>query len=424
MSRSSDSAGTPTTTPRTGRFVTGFTLSALLHLLFALLVYFDVAGIGGGFGIGVGPGIGIGSGGDIGLGKKKARQIYSLEDIPEPVKPRQVDDDELVKKLLEPEKPQAVTVPRTVVKPVAPSASPTAPVVHFARPVKPLGDVGAAASKFAAVGKGTGGLMDGGGGGGGFGISLGSLGEAFGKYVGTLRKGGLDVAIVVDATGSMQNIIDTLKRKLDDMVVNMQRLVPTARIGAVAYRDRDSGNVATAPRQSEDFVVKWSDLTFNSKKVQSFLNGIVAEGGGDWEEAVKDGVDAAIANLKWREDAKKVIIIVGSSPPHKNDVPALMSTIASWHAKGGVVSTIDVSQLLHEEHERRINKWLYGEEPKAISPLPEFYGELKASFDAIARGGGGDDIALTSDSALARHILVLAFGPEWQKDIGKVSHGL
>lgn len=416
----------PTTDPKAHRITIAVTLSALVHLLFALLVYFDVAGLGGGFGIGVGPGIGIGSGGDIGLGKKRARQIYSLEDIPEPVKPRQLDDDELVKKLLQPEKPQAVTVPRAVVKPMAPTThhSPTAPVVHFARPVKPLGDTGQLSSHFASKGQGTGGLVDGGGGGGGFGISLGSLGEAFGKYVGGLRKVGLDVAVVVDATGSMQNIVDQLKRTLDDMVENMQRLVPGARIGAVAFRDREDDKVATAPRQSEAFVVKWSDLTFNAKKVQSFLNGIVAEGGGDWEEAVKEGVDAAIGNLKWREDAKKVIIIIGSSPPHKKDRGALLATVQSWHAKGGIVSTIDVSALLHAEHERRMNKWLYGEEPKEISPLPEFYQEVRQSYSELARDGGGDNVALESDKGLARHILVLAFGPEWQKEIGKAAKGL
>ena len=54
--------------------------------------------------------------------------------------------------------------------------------------------------------------------------------------------------------------------------------------------------------------------------MQSFLDGIVAEGGGDWEEAVKDGLEAAMQKLKWRQDAKKVIILVGSSPPHEQDI--------------------------------------------------------------------------------------------------------
>ena len=105
---------------------------------------------------------------------------------------------------------------------------------------------------------------------------------------------------MVDATGSMQNVIDDMKHRLDDLVFTMQRLVPTARIGAVAYRDRDDGKIATAPRQSEDFLVKWTDLTFKGSKVKDFLDGIVAEGGGDWEEAVKDGFEAAMKQLKWR----------------------------------------------------------------------------------------------------------------------------
>ena len=192
--------------------------------------------------------------------------------------------------------------------------------MHFARPVQPVGagtDLGA---RFAAAGAGTGGFGLGGGGGGCFGWL--SLGSAFGKYVGGLRKGGLDVALVIDATGSMQNIIDDLKRRLDDVVGTMQRLVPDGRIGAVAFRDRDDDNVATAPRQSEDFLVKWSDLTFNGQKVQAFLGGIVAEGGGDWKEAVKEGLESAMKQLKWRPDAKKVIILVGSSPPHDEDLPA------------------------------------------------------------------------------------------------------
>jgi hypothetical protein len=53
----------------------------------ALLVWFDVAGLGGGFGLGVGPGFGIGAGGGAGLGEKKRRGIFSLQDLPAPVPP-------------------------------------------------------------------------------------------------------------------------------------------------------------------------------------------------------------------------------------------------------------------------------------------------------------------------------------------------
>jgi hypothetical protein len=404
---------------RPGRLSLALILSALLHLILGILIVFDVAGIGGGFGLGVGPGFGMGTGGGVGLGKERRRQIFSLEDLPKPVPPQDPKHDDEVKDLVVARTPEAVVIPQQT----KPRATSTSPVVQFARPARPLAGGTDLGARFASAGAGAGGL--GVGGGGGNGVGLGGLGisldSAFGKYVGGLRKVGLDVAIVVDATGSMQNVIDDLKRRLDDLVFTMQRLVPGARIGAVAYRDRDDDNVATAPRQSENFVVKWTDLTYTSSKVKNFLDGIVAEGGGDWEEAVKEGLDTAMHQLKWRDDAKKVIILVGSSPPHDKDVPAIRSMVSDWHARGGVVSTIDVSLRLHEEHERKLHRWLYGDELKEVSPLPDFYRQLQDSFNDISRLGGGSAIALGSDQAMARYLLVQAFGAQWEKDISRVA---
>src|SRR5439155_1613409 len=202
-------------------------------------------------------------------------------------------------------------------------------------------------------------------GGGGAGWSLGT---SFGRYVGGLRKVGLDVAIVIDSTGSMQNVIDDLKRRMDDLAATMQRLVPTARVGAVTYRDRDDDQGARGgPRQSEAFLVKWTALTFNVKKVQTFLDGIVAEGGGDWEEAVKDGLECAMRQLKWRADAKKVIILVGSSPPHPQeenldgerrsrcrppdpsggDLDLPPDRVLDRHARGGARAALDAARRGH-----------------------------------------------------------------------------
>src|SRR5262249_32764888 len=218
-----------TTRPHAGRTLAFVGISAIVHAVLLLMILFDVVGIGGGFGLGIGPG------GGAGLGEKKRRQIYSLEDLPQVVRPQDAKHDQEVKDLVVARTPDAVVIPQQV----KPKSVSTSPVVQFARPVTPLGagtDLGA---RFASTGAGTGGFGVGGGGGGGF--SLGSLGisldSAFGKYVGSLRKVGLDVAIVVDATGSMQNVIDEIKHRLDDLVFTMQRLVPTARIGAVAYRD-------------------------------------------------------------------------------------------------------------------------------------------------------------------------------------------
>jgi hypothetical protein len=397
--------------PRPRRLAASLCGSAVLHALLLLAIAFDVAGIGGGFGLGVGWGFGIGAGGGAGLGEKRERQIFSIEDLPEYVRP---DDEEQLARLLRPEQRQAIEIPRTT-RPVATKG----PIVNFKRPVRPESAGADLARRFAAAGSGTGGF--GGGGGGGFGFSLGS---AFGKYVTTLRRVGLDVALVIDATGSMQNVIDELKQRLGALVGTMQRLVPTARIGAVAFRDRTDDNVATAPLKGEDFLVRWTDLTFSSKKVQGFLAGIVAEGGGDWEEAVLAGLTTAMKQLKWRQDAKKVIILVGSSPPHVADVPAIRTLVATWHSQGGVINTIDVSERLHEEHERKLNRWLYGEEPKEISPLPEFYKQLQQSYGEIAYNGGGTSVRIDQDDLLMRQLLVLAFGKQWEKEVARVGRAM
>jgi len=329
------------------------------------------------------------------------------------VPPSDPNADQALKELLRPTSAQAIVVPQPAV------ARATSPVVHFARPARPVGAGVDLNSRFASAGAGVGGLGIGGGGGG----AGWSLGTSFGRYVGGLRKVGLDVAIVVDSTGSMQNVIDDLKRRMDDLAATMQRLVPTARVGAVTYRDRDDADPRGGPRQSEAFVVKWSDLTFNVKKVQTFLDGIVAEGGGDWEEAVKDGLECAMRQLKWRTDAQKIIILVGSSPPHPQDVPAITKLIADWRTRNGVVSTIDVSLMLHEEFERQMAKWLHNEDVKEISPLPDFYKEVSASFGEMAREGGGQMIAMGQQSALVRHLLVLTFGPSWEKDVSRITRG-
>jgi hypothetical protein len=126
-----------------------------------------------------------------------------------------------------------------------------------------------------------------------------------------------------------------------------------------------------------------------------------------------------VKQLKWRQDAKKVILLVGSSPPHADDVPAIRSLVASWRGSGGVVSTIDVSERLHEEHERRLARWLYGEEVKEISPLPDFYRQLQQSYGEIARGGGGTSVRIDQDDVLMRQLLVLAFGSQWEKDVAR-----
>ncbi len=238
--------------------------------------------------------------------------------------------------------------------------------------------------------------------------STGSRSARFGSFLGSLRKSGLDVALVVDSTASMQDVIDDIKNNSLQLVGRIQELVPIARIGVVAFRDR-----------GERFVVRWSDLSFHGSKIRDFIGDIEAGGGGDWEEGVRQGVEAAMDELSWRRRSKKVIIVIGSSPPHASDLDAIDALAREFNGTGGVLSTIDLTRRMHERYEIRLHTWLYGEPPDKISPLPEFYQEVRRSYRAMANAGGGEMAALGSDEELAEQVLYFAFGSQWQKEVDR-----
>jgi hypothetical protein len=238
--------------------------------------------------------------------------------------------------------------------------------------------------------------------------AIGGLGGGFGDYVGGLRKVGLDVALVIDTTDSMQFVIDDVKERLSQLVASLQRMVPTTRIGIVVYRDK-----------GDDYVVKWTDLSFRTDKLQDFLSHISAGGGGDWEEAVKEGLDAAVQELKWRKQSKKIIILVGGSPPHQWDTDDVMQIVRTFRRNGGYISTIDVTKRQHDEFDRQLWRSLHGKQPYKPSPMPDFYQEVAKSFGQIARDGGGEMISLDQDRALIRSVLELTFGSRWKVEMAK-----
>ncbi|HKV56513.1 MAG TPA: hypothetical protein VJN94_17900, partial [Candidatus Binataceae bacterium] len=75
--------------------------------------------------------------------------------------------------------------------------------------------------------------------GGGMGSGYGrGVGAGFGGFIGSLRRSGLDVALVIDGTGSMKRIIGVVKNKMRSLVLAIHRLVPTTRMGIVVFGAR------------------------------------------------------------------------------------------------------------------------------------------------------------------------------------------
>jgi len=268
--------------------------------------------------------------------------------------------------------------------------------------------VGLANDYVRAAGGGGIGIGRGGGVGSGYGKGIGT---GFGGFIGELRRKGLDVVLVIDGTGSMQLIIDDVKAKMAQLVHAIHRLVPIARVGVVIFGGK-----------GKKFGVQ--PLTLNPQKLVDFLNNVHAEGGDEWEEDLAGGVYTAIKDMDWKPYAKKVIVLVGDSPPKKDDFQPLIAAIHQFKSNNGTFNTVDVAAEEHERFEREFWLKVHREEPPKISPLPEFYQQTRAAFKVLANAGGGAMRSLSKDSHINQQVLVLAFGEQWQGQVAAFGRGI
>lgn len=118
----------------------------------------------------------------------------------------------------------------------------------------------------------------------------------------------VDIAIVVDATGSMQDEIDYLKSDLNDVIYKSKEFSNTLnlRFANVFYRDKGDAYIT----ESQDFTRVLSESI-------AFTNKHSADGGGDEQESVEIALDTAINGLSWGTDTRaKILFLVLDASPH------------------------------------------------------------------------------------------------------------
>src|SRR5260370_1493875 len=258
----------------------------------------------------------------------------------------------------------------------------------------------------AAGGRGIG-IGRGGGMGSGYGHGIGS---GFGGFIGELRRKGVEVVLVIDGTGSMKLIIDDVKAKMQQLVQSIHRLVPIARIGIVVFGGKgEKMNI--------------QPLTLSPDKLNSFLSGIQAMGGAEWEEDTMAAVETGINKMDWKPYAKKALLLVGESPPKPEDFGPLLAMIRQFKSNNGTFNTVDVAAEEHERFEREFWLKVHREEPPKISPLPEFYRQTQAAYKVRATARGGSMKSLTKDAHINQQVLILAFGEQWQSQVAAFGRG-
>ncbi|MGH7923616.1 MAG: hypothetical protein ACREQH_03380, partial [Candidatus Binatus sp.] len=117
--------------------------------------------------------------------------------------------------------------------------------------------------------------------------------------------------------------------------------------------------------------------------------------------------------------AKRVVVLVGDSPPKKDDFSPLLALIRQFKANNGTFNTVDVAA---EEYERFEES--YHVESSKIPPLPEFYRQTQAAYKVLATAGGGSMKSLTKDVHIDLQVLILIFGDQWQSQVYAFGRGL
>jgi len=196
--------------------------------------------------------------------------------------------------------------------------------------------------------------------GGGIGSGYGNgIGAGFGGFIGGLRKSGLDVVLVIDGTGSMKLIINDVKDRMKQLVLAIHRLVPTARMGIVVFGGRGE------PIQTEA-------LTVSPDRLIAFLGSINPHDGGEWQEDTLGAVRTAVDRMGWRQEAHKVIVLVGDTPPFDEDTEPVLQAVRQFHEENGSFNTVDVTV---DEHQRFLEDWArsHGGAMPEDTGLPQFY---------------------------------------------------
>ncbi len=119
----------------------------------------------------------------------------------------------------------------------------------------------------------------------------------------------LDIVFVVDTTASMGPALHDMSLSLSGIVRILERLVPSLRVGFVAYRDRD--------------VPGWVTRRLTLRPTATELDSILAfaaglrpaRGGRTVPEAVYEGLNEA-TRMRFRPTAKQTIVLVGDARAH------------------------------------------------------------------------------------------------------------
>ncbi|MEZ6186119.1 MAG: VWA domain-containing protein [Planctomycetota bacterium] len=204
----------------------------------------------------------------------------------------------------------------------------------------------------------------------------------------------IEVAFVLDTTGSMGSLLETAKQKIWGIVNVLATARPQTQIalGLVAYRDAGEAYVAQSYPLTED--------------LDSFYAALMAlqpVGGGDAPEAVLEALAAAAKDMQWTARGARTVFLVGDAPPHPETLQACLGAQAWVDGQGQALEPT------------RINTILCGADRSAGAAFQSIAGAHTGEFVAIEPNPAAHTIQTPYDAEIVRlqaeiEATVLAYG--------------
>ncbi len=143
----------------------------------------------------------------------------------------------------------------------------------------------------------------------------------------------VDVVFVLDTTGSMGDELEYLKVEVEDIITNvaLEYNDLSIRTGAVLYRD-----------QGDRYVTKTIDFQSSVNDFKDELAPEYTGGGGDYPEAVHEGLKGAL-DMQFRPEAIKLVFLLADAPTHDDEHMALLQQVLRAQEEGVTIYPIAAS---------------------------------------------------------------------------------
>ncbi len=159
------------------------------------------------------------------------------------------------------------------------------------------------------------------------------------KKADTRRHSALQLAFVVDTTGSMGDELEYLKNEFESIVTEVNKSYPGVKkeYAFIVYRD-----------QGDEYVTRGLNFTSEVNEVQEFISRQSANGGGDYPEAVHEALEEAFARLDWNSnnDSARMMFLIADAPAHMSEMQSTFLAVEKLADAGVNVFPVAASGVM------------------------------------------------------------------------------